>query len=110
MQRKRISQFRLGTLNLRIETGRYVRPRLPPEERFCLICNNGDVEDEIHFLLNCQRYEQARQNLYTHIVDINSFMELSNEEKLIKLLNDASLVKQTAKFITSSFDLRSTII
>ena len=100
----------LGILKLRIKTGRYVRPRLPPEQRLCLICNSGEVENEIHFLLFCQRYEQARQNLYSSIIDIESFMDLSTEDKLKLLLNDTSLVKQTAKFIINSYEYRSTLI
>ena len=110
MQRKLMSQFRLGVLKLRIETGRYVRPRLPPEQRFCQICNNGEVEDELHFLLICRRYDQARQNLFSHINDMHSFMDLSNEEKLKLLVNDSSLVKQTAKFLANSYEFRSTIV
>ena len=62
MQRKQMSKFRLGILHLRVETGRFLR--IPPEDRVCLMCNSGEVEDESHFLLVCSRYEQYRQNLF----------------------------------------------
>ena len=105
-----LSKFRLGILHLRIETARFVRPKIPPEERICLICNNGEVEDEIHFLLTCSRFEQLRQTLFNQIIDINSFNAYNASEKLKFLVNDPTIVKQTAKFIVDAFDYRSTII
>ena len=110
MQRKQMSRFRLGLLKLRQETARYIRPKVPPEQRLCLLCNNGEVEDEIHFLLFCSRYDQARQSLFEHIPDFANFNVLNTDEKLKFLVNDPMIVKQTAKFITNSFDFRSTLI
>ena len=63
IQRKSLSKFRLGLLHLRIETARFMRPRVPPEESICLVCNSGEVEDEQHFLLVCSKLEQQRQTL-----------------------------------------------
>ena len=60
-QRKLMSKFRLGMLHLRIETGRFIR--LLPEERLCLVCNGGEVEDKTHFLLRCNKYNLNRQKL-----------------------------------------------
>ena len=109
-QRKEMSKLRLGLLNLRIETARYIRPRVPPEQRLCLLCNNGDIEDETHFLLSCGIYDQARQILFDHIPDIDNFNTLNTDDKLKLLLNDPTLVKQTSKFIVNSYELRSTLI
>ena len=52
IQRKFISKLRLGCLEIRMETGRYARPRLPAEARLCQVCENEnqEVEDEFHFL------------------------------------------------------------
>ena len=77
MQRKSLSKFRLGLLHLRIETGRFVRPRLEPEDRVCHICGNGEVEDEKHFLLFCNRYQQLRQTLFNQIPDRHRFTTLT---------------------------------
>ena len=107
-QRKLISKFRLGMLQLRIETGRYFR--LLPEQRLCLLCNTGEVEDETHFLLHCSTYNQNRQQLFEAIPDIENFILLADQDKLKLLLNDPTLVKKTSKFIADSFDHRSTII
>ena len=110
MQRKMLSKFRLGLLHLRIETARFVRPRIPPEERFCLICNNGDVEDENHFLLICSKYDQLRQILYSKIPEFNNYVVLDTNEKLKFLVNHPNMVKQTAKFIVDAFEYRSTLL
>ena len=33
-----------------------------PEVRLCISCNN--IEDEVHFLCQCQKYENQRKRLY----------------------------------------------
>ena len=110
MQRKSLSKFRLGLLHLRIETGRFVRPRLNPEDRLCLICNSGEVENELHFLLFCNKYQQLRQNLFNQIPDHHTFTTLAHNEKLKYLVNEPTMVKQTAKFIVEAYEYRSTLL
>ena len=62
IQRKFLAKIRLGCLEIRIETGRYARPRLSEEARTCLVCpnQNQEVENEVHFLFNCQTYQAER--------------------------------------------------
>ena len=55
--REVMTRLRGGTNELRIETGRYAitnrdRP-LEVNERRCLICWSGEIEDETHFVLDC---------------------------------------------------------
>ena len=109
-QRKSLSKFRLGLLHLRIETGRFVRPRLEPEDRVCLICRSGEVENELHFLLFCNEYKHFRQVLFGHISDYDEFCSWDSNSKLRYLVNDASMVKQTAIYIVNAFDHRSTLL
>ena len=110
MQRKSLAKFRLGLLHLRIETARFVRPRVPPEERVCLICNSREVEDESHFLLFCSEYDQLRQTLLSSIPDQVNFAAFNHNEKITYLVNEPNIVKQTAKYIVEAFDHRSTLI
>ena len=54
-----VTRLRGGTNELRVETGRYQvtnrdRP-LDMNERRCLICMNGEIEDETHFMLDCMK-------------------------------------------------------
>ncbi len=62
-ERSLISQLRLGVLPLRIETGRYTR--LQVHERLCELCDSDQVEDEAHFLFDCDMYKDLRNDMQT---------------------------------------------
>ena len=49
-ERSLLVRFRSGTMPLRIETGRW--QGTPLEERLCLVCNRGIVEEKYHFCVN----------------------------------------------------------
>ena len=106
IQRKFLSKIRLGVLQLRLETGRYERPKKPANERICKQCSLLEVEDEAHFLLDCPRHSLLRRKLLEQICDEN-FEMLNVTEKLKFLLNNPSIVKQTAQFIIDAYDNRS---
>ena len=57
--------LRCGTNNLMIETGRWKKE--PLEKRVCDICLASEVEDEMHFLLDCGVYDAARESMYDDI-------------------------------------------
>ncbi len=79
--RSLISQLRLGILPLRIETGRFTR--LDETERICQVCSSGSIENEAHFLFNCEFYHDYRQSLETALnVD---FSIITLEEKFDKV-------------------------
>ena len=79
-----LTRFRLSAHNLAIDTGRYTRPVTPSHERFCQVCQQNFVEDEIHFLFQCNEYQELRSNLYDKI---NIPQESTDEEKLNTLMN-----------------------
>ena len=65
--REVMTRLRGGTNELRIETGRYLitnrdRP-LEVNERRCLICMSGEIEEETHFMLDCNVHEDLRQRM-----------------------------------------------
>ena len=65
--REVMTRLRGETNELRIETGRYAitnrdRP-LELNERTCLICLNGEIEDETHFVMNCSVYDDLRAKM-----------------------------------------------
>ena len=115
--RSLLAQFRTGVLPLRIETGRYQLKKDPNtesfrklnvEERTCLICNTGDIENEIHFLCKCSAYEIPRHNLYNIIEKhFPNFRKMSDEDKLSIILksNDKELVS----FICDSWKIRQNV-
>ena len=69
--RKCIAQFRLSSHNLAIESGQKVKPKLPIEQRFCKLCNLGEVEDECHHLLVCPRFMDQRIRFLCSIITID---------------------------------------
>ena len=57
-----LARIRSGTNNLRIETGRYERPKLSEEYRICRVCKT-EAESEEHFLMRCTAYDDIRKEL-----------------------------------------------
>ena len=76
-ERSLISQLRLGILPLRLETGRY--SNLQEKDRICLLCDGNYIENEHHFLFQCELYNTERTQL-EYALDI-SFTDLSDVEK-----------------------------
>ena len=72
--RKMIANLRCGSLQIKVETGRYENVPLP--ERSCTFCSDGSIEDEIHVLLHCELYNDIRYRLLQHM---NSLIENFNE-------------------------------
>jgi hypothetical protein len=75
--RRVMTRLRGGTNELRIETGRHkITSRdkpLPLLERTCLLCPSDDekkrdVEDETHFVLDCELYEDLREKTIWSVV------------------------------------------
>lgn len=60
--RKVLTRLRCGSNDLRIDTGRW--DGLTADERLCLVCGEGDVETEQHFLLECNYYQDDRTTLW----------------------------------------------
>jgi hypothetical protein len=62
-----LARLRSGRHGLAVNTGRYMRPKTPREDRVCTWCvENEDVrvvEDESHVLLVCRRYDRERREM-----------------------------------------------
>ena len=105
VQRKALAKFRLGVLQIRIETGRYERPKKGPLERICKQCNLNVPEDEKHFLLHCPKHSIIRRP-FLEKIDLADFSTLNDIEKLRYLVNSPDIVKSTAQFILDCYDNR----
>ena len=68
--RKRVvlTKFRLSQHELRCETLRRSRPRVPYEDRLCIVCDKAEVENEEHVLFSCSFYANLRGDFYEHCV------------------------------------------
>ena len=47
-----LTQLWVSSHKLNIEISRHSRPYIPRHQKFCLYCDTGEIDDEIHFLLN----------------------------------------------------------
>ena len=106
-QRRILSKFRSCNLPLAIETGRYTRPKTPVNDRVCQFCDMDVVEDETHFLIDCNFYSDLRYDLFrkTMILNIN-FNTFNSIEKLKVIMNDNSLQFCLANTLLNMFSRR----
>ena len=99
--RKLYCSFRISCHDLEIEKGRYSRPKKSPEERICKLCNIC-VESELHFIVECNKYSELRDDLYKGIsIENSNFMNVCSENKFKYLMttNDITIVKKVMEFI-----------
>ena len=114
LQRKSFAKIRLGSLELRIESGRFCRPRLEIHERTCQVCESEtespEVETEFHFMFNCNRYVQLRNAWMAKLKLPDNFSDLPDKEKFDLVFNEPENVKPTAKFIIDAYSMRSKLV
>ncbi len=100
--RTAISRFRLSAHHLAIETGRHTKPLTSAEKRFCLVCNNGSVQDEVHHLLICEPLQDLRKPLLESArLCISKFNDLSISAKFVEIMKSANsdLLKHLGTFL-----------
>ncbi len=57
------------------------------EERTCQICNSQSIEDEFHFILICNEYNELRINLFNSIkCKVQTFEYLDNRDKFVHIM------------------------
>ena len=88
---KTLSKFRLSDHKLMIEEGRKRRPIINRCDRLCPNCNK--VEDEIHFLIDCSKYNNERKIMYNKIeAFLPNFSEIpDSKSKFILLMTQGNL-------------------
>ena len=100
-----ISRFRTSSHNLRIETGRHETPKTPLQERLCLKCNNGEIEDEIHFLIKCSNNTIHRTKLFNKAsINIPNFNELDTTDKFKAIMSNktSDMIQALGNFLTET--------
>ena len=106
-----LTKLRTSSHNLEIERGRYVRPRVSPEQRLCSTCHV--IDDEIHFVTKCRINACERKSFFQKMsfVDPN-FTALDDKNKFVYLMQsqDQRTLRWLAKFLYNSFNIRNEII
>ena len=106
--RSAFCKLRISAHKLMIETGRYVVPKIPPENRLCQVCNLKEVEDEFHFVMRCRLLEQPRQILFSELSDIFDTDNISHDIlfKMIMSAKDFDVIQCVKKFVIEANALR----
>ena len=107
-EKRLIAQIRTGNHKLRIETGRHCRPRLQPEFRVCLVCNTDQVEDEQHFIADCNAYSNIRSKYLP--VETGPAPHTAHGVDYIKCLTstDTQQLRNVSRFIKEAWVIRET--
>ena len=81
--RRVLFRLRSCSLPLAVETGRYTKPKTPLTDRLCKFCESSSIENETHFLLDCELYTDIRSTLFERALCLNTnFDNLETEDKL----------------------------
>jgi len=98
--RKQLTKLKISAHPLAIETGRYSKPKISRNERFCKFCKD-QVEDESHFLLKCPNYNLLRQKY-----GIDNENNEDSSSFIINLLNPSSSrnLKTICLFLKEAFE------
>ena len=85
---KSVAKFRMSSHKLEIGKGRHTRTITPKDQRICNRCKQ-DVDDEIHFLMFCNIFDDRRSELFEKVEErIINFDKLPTIQKFIALLSN----------------------
>jgi hypothetical protein len=100
--RTALTQFRISSHHLEIETGRY--QNVDRNERICKNCNAGLIENEYHFMLICKKYSDLREKYikkyYYTWPNIQKFRNLMS-------VKSSKIIRNLAKYIYFSMRRRT---
>ena len=97
-----LAQIRFGILPLNVETGRF--RGTPLEERICTCCDMDAVENECHFLFECELYEELRRTMLNQMnIELTEFNNVPEKDKLEFVFSKPKLL---ARFITFAMEKR----
>ena len=107
-ERVAFTKFRLSNHRLMIEIGRH--QHIERSFRFCPFCPK-EVEDEFHFMLECQTFRTLRDELSNHVMkEIGNFAQLEKLDRFITLLSDSVVLRHTANYISRAFHVREYLL
>ena len=77
--------------SLKIETGRYTRPKTNVEDRKCLVCEV--VEDEHHTLFKCKAHRIIRSHYEDVLLTYDNVQKLFNPDSVDSAMRISSYLK-----------------
>ena len=106
--RSLVSRFLCGILPLEIETGRYNDTKR--WLRFCKVCGELQVEDELHFLFRCNGIKDVRESTLKVFLDTDVETKTMNECEKAQWLLSKSRIREFADILTALYDARQKIM
>jgi len=110
---KALTRLRVSSHNLNIELGRHTRPTIPRDQRICGFCGEGEIDNEIHFLMECGFHSNEREILFTkidHIVRLNDISSTPEKVLAIMTSKDQLVLKPLGEFVFNAFKKRDSYV
>ncbi len=108
------SRFRLSAHSLNIEKGRHRKENA--SKRLCKQCSMNRIEDEIHFLLHCPKYNNLRNDFIDNVVRcdtrLNDLCNRNDDTALFIALmknRSATIIVKLANFVFHCFKIRDNL-
>jgi hypothetical protein len=81
--------------------------RVERNERYCIFCQNRDIEDEYHFVISCPLYEDFRKQYIKAY-----FYRRPNVMKFTELFksDNQPIIRNLSKFVYNAFILRMSLL
>ena len=96
--RKALCALRISSHKLNIERGRYLKIKPNVEDRLCNTCDL--IEDEIHALCKCKKFDTLRQQMYLIVKRKLNICKTDNEIFIDMLTStDIDILKAVGSFI-----------
>ena len=105
--RRTLAKFRCSDHSLEIEVGRH--KGIPEKDRICRRCSLNCIENEEHFLLTCNAYDEPRNKLLLLFRQlVPNFRNLVLRQKFMFMMSNENLglIKEIATFLEIAFKLR----
>ena len=84
---------------------------LSKENRFCILCQNMEVEDEVHFILKCPFYDNLRNPIFQLAnLQYPNFTELTDLEQLKVIFQSEDLLKPASFRLNRMHNRRSQML
>ena len=108
-----IAKIRTSSHRLEIETGRW--RNIPRNQRYCKNCIKQSIEDENHFLFECQLYQNERKEFYNTTkskINVDLSRNPNNERNLEKIFysDDLAILNALGKFVKNGLQKRENTI
>ena len=102
-QRSLVTKIKCGVLPLIVETGRF--KNIAREKRLCQICTLKKIETEFHFLFECPKLAEERENMNAEFDYIEGFSDMDEATKM-KTILEANNVIRFSRHLEVMFEAR----